>query len=144
MFSAQARHVTGKISAGACGCDMGSAAGRTIPLSHELGTRRPGNAMHGGCRADIHSTTHVQCPGSPCYGQNIRRACGCDMGSAAGREGWCNSPQPRAGHSAGTPHNYYHRRGVTLVWLPIYFSVLQQVEGRKVKHIIMNSLFCIT
>ena len=29
--------------------------------------------MHGGCWADIHSTTHVQCPGSPCHGQNIRR-----------------------------------------------------------------------
>ena len=28
MFSARARHVTGEISAGACGCDMGSAAGR--------------------------------------------------------------------------------------------------------------------
>ena len=34
-------------------------------------------------------------------------ACGCDMGSAAGREGWRNSPQPRAGYSAGTPHNNY-------------------------------------
>ena len=47
-----------------------------IPLSHELGTRWPegswpGDAMHGGCRADIHSTTRVQCPGSPCHGQNI-------------------------------------------------------------------------
>ena len=36
-----------------------------IPLSHELGSRRPGgswpgDAMHGGCRADIHSTTHAQ------------------------------------------------------------------------------------
>ena len=61
----------------------------------------PGDAMHGGCQAD--STTHVQCPGSPCHSQNIRRACGCDMGSAAGREGWCNSPQPRPGHSAGIP-----------------------------------------
>ena len=29
--------------------------------------------MHGGCWADIHSTTHVQCPGSPCHRQNIRR-----------------------------------------------------------------------
>ena len=30
-----------------------------------------GKASYGGCRAGIHSPTHVQCPGSPCHGQNI-------------------------------------------------------------------------
>ena len=45
-----------------------------------------GQASYGGCRADIQAC-HVT-------GKISAGACGCDLGSAAGHEGWRNSPQP--------------------------------------------------
>ena len=75
----------------------------------------------GGCWADIHSPI-------PMFSAQARhvtgkRSAGACMGSAAGREGWHNSPQPRAGYSAarGTPgQGMPCMEDVGLTYTPLY------------------------